>query len=109
MSKQKSANKAGRRKPNTVINPATTTCTLKPCGVLQLVKLSFKTDYNVCRDDIADINDDNHFYILREGKIPFHWLKERKAKEDANKPGYLPITISSVWNAPLILKCGESL
>jgi len=65
----------------------------KPIGDLQITKLKFETDYDVCADVVENFDDYRHFYVLEEGK--YHWLLERTDERDIPKPPSLPVTINS--------------
>jgi len=64
-------------------------------GRLVLTKIKIDTDFDICSDEVKNSDDNQNFYILKDG---FHWLKEQ-TEDDKKKLEYLggiiPITLHS--------------
>jgi hypothetical protein len=64
-------------------------------GIISLQKIKVTTDFDVCNDGVLDDNDFKNFWILEDAGKYYHWLSNRKNKDDGAKPITLPITLSS--------------
>ena len=68
-----------------------------PEAVLELTKVVFNTDYDVCADDVRNFDDKEKIYVLESEGAYYHWLKERTEPHDSVrlKPARIPVVFAS--------------
>jgi len=70
-------------------------------GRLVLIKIKINTTFDICNDEVADFNDYQNFYILKDDKDKkyYHWLKELSEEDKNGKlkflDGRIPFTLHS--------------